>query len=52
MKNLIISLTLGSMVAIALAPAALANNHRQVSSTDSGSLTELVRHNRDARAKK
>ena len=51
MKHLILSLALGSMVAIAFAPAAFAGNHRQTSRAEGVSLAEFVRNNRDARKK-
>lgn len=53
MKQLILSLTLGSMVAIAFAPDAFANMNRRQSSerSEDTSLVEFVRRNRDARSK-
>lgn len=53
MKQLIISLTLGSMVVIAFAPHAFAKAPNRQSSnwTEDMSLVEFVRLNRDARSK-
>lgn len=51
MKKLVLSLTLGSMVAIAFAPNALAARRQLDSPSEAGSLTEFIRTNRDARSK-
>ena len=51
MKRLIISLTLVSMGAIALAPAADASMRRQSARSEGTSLVEFIRNNRDARSK-
>lgn len=53
MKQLILSLTLGSMVAISFAPDAFANRPLRQSSerSEDTSLVEFIRRNRDARSK-